>query len=233
MHSHAGRARRAVLFDLYHTLVPGGSDGLRHLVTSTMGDVLGVDPGRFAAAFHESWPERFAGKLGDLPTTVRRIAERVGGTPTARQLAEATELRRELTVTLLAGVSTETLTVLDKLRADGWLTGLVSNTTAETPGRFRAGPLAARFDGAAFSCELGVSKPDRAIYLATCEQLRVDPAECVYVGDGADQELAAAAALGMQAVRTREHADTDPGWPGPTIAHLAELAPLLDGVPSA
>ena len=43
------------------------------------------------------------------------------------------------------------------------------------------------------------------------------------MGDGADGELAGAAAVGMTVLRTTEHQDTDPGWIGPVIANLRDL----------
>jgi putative hydrolase of the HAD superfamily len=223
--------RRAVLFDLYNTLVPGGSFRQRWSVGLAMGRVLGVDPDAYARAFHESWPDRFVGRLGDLTASVRLIATRVGGSPSDQQVARAAALRQRMYRDLVASVSADTLAVLDKLRADGWSLGLVSNTSAETPGRVRAGPLAARLDATGFSNELGVRKPDPRIYLAVCDSLGVAPEQCGYVGDGDDGELGTAAALGMRAVRTVEHADTDPSWRGPTVGHLAALPPLL-GAPS-
>lgn len=215
--------RRAVLFDLFNTLIPGGTDAHRRVVTRTMGEALGVDPDAYVLAFHACWPERFVGALGDLASTVRAVAARVGGTPTPAQVARAAELRRSMTAGLLAQVSGGTRSALDKLRTNGWALGLVSNTTPESPDAFRASQLASRFDATAFSSELGVAKPDPAIYLAACRALDVAPASCVYVGDGADKELVAAAALGMRAIRTTEHADSDPTWTGPTISTIADL----------
>lgn len=219
--------RRAVLFDLFNTLVPGGTDPERRAVTRAMAAELGVPPEAYADAFHDSWPARFVGALGDLAGTIRAIAERVGGSPTAGQVDRAAELRRRLTAGLLSQVSAPTLAVLDRLRAGGWRLAVVSNTTPESPDRFYASPLASRFDTAVFSSDLGVAKPDPAIYLAACRALVVPPEACVYVGDGADRELAAAAALGMYAIRTTEHAESDPAWPGPTIRTLADLAEHL------
>ncbi|MGH3682149.1 MAG: HAD family hydrolase [Natronosporangium sp.] len=215
--------RRAVLLDLFNTLVPGGTDIERRTVTMAMAELLGVPPAGYAEAFRRCWPERFVGSLGDLASTVRAVAQRVGGSPSDDQVAAAAALRRRLTAGLLARVSAGTLAELDRLRRDGWLLAVVSNTTPESPDRFRDSPLASRFDTAAFSSELRVAKPDPAIYLAACDALGVPPELCVYVGDGADGELAGAAALGMHPVRTVEHADTDPAWPGPTIGTLADL----------
>jgi putative hydrolase of the HAD superfamily len=219
--------RRAVLFDLFNTLVPGGTDAERRTVSREMGRVLGLDPDAYADAFRASWPERFVGGLGDLAATVRAIAARIGGEPSGPQVARATELRRALTAGLVARVTADTLSTLDKLRAGGWLLAVVSNCTPESPIPFRDSPLAARFDATAFSSELGVAKPDPAIYLAACRELEVAPAACVYVGDGADRELVAAAALGMRVIRTTEHTDTDPSWSGPVIRTLPDLLTVL------
>jgi putative hydrolase of the HAD superfamily len=222
---------RAVVFDLFNTLIPGGTDAERRRVTLAMAEVLEVPPVAYADAFHSSWPERFVGSLGDLAGTIRAIAERVGAAPTETQVQRAAELRRRLTASLFDRVSAATLVVLDRLRADGWRLGLVSNTTPESPERFRASRLAARFDAAAFSSDLRTAKPDPAIYLAACRALGVSPEACVYVGDGADRELAGAATLGMRPIRTTEYADTDPAWTGPTITALAHLAAHLPATP--
>jgi putative hydrolase of the HAD superfamily len=224
--------RRAVLFDMFNTLVPGGTDGDREIVNNEIAAVLGVDPDAYNHAFHAASHERFTGAFGDLAGAIRAVAGRVGGRPTGDQVARASALRLAMTAELLATVRDHTLSTLDVLRLAGWRTGLVSNVTSETPERWRETKLPPYFDAVAFSSELGVAKPDAGIYLAACDQLGVPPAQCVYVGDGADDELAGAAALGMHPIRTTEHADTDPAWPGPTIASLPELPALLDGLRS-
>ncbi|HLV58000.1 MAG TPA: HAD family hydrolase [Natronosporangium sp.] len=221
--------RRAVLFDLFNTLVPGGADGLRERVLRRMAEVLGVDPDAYLRICNDTWPERLAGGMGDPMTMVGTLARRVGGRPSAEQVARAAALRREMIDGLLAAVPETTLSTLDRVRAAGWLVGLVSNTTRDDPDRFRRSRLAGRFGATVFSSELRVGKPDPKIFLTACDLLGVPPHACVYVGDGGDDELAAAASLGMRAVRTVEHADTVPGWRGPTVRTLAELPSLLAG----
>jgi putative hydrolase of the HAD superfamily len=216
-----------VLFDLFNTLVPGGVHRDREVVNDQMAALLGVDPDAYNRAFFAASHERFIGAYGDLPSVVRTIAERVGGQPTDEQISRAAALRSKMTVELLAAVPDSTLSTLDKLRAAGLRIGLVSNTTSESPDRWRESALPPYFDAYAFSSEVGLAKPDPGIYLAACSALAVAPARCVYVGDGADNELAGATALGMYAVRTTEHANSDPAWAGPTIAALSELPALL------
>lgn len=214
------------MVDLFSTLIPGG-DAERELVNREMALILGVEPDAFAGAFEATAYERFIGAYGDLPSTLREMARRSGGQPTDDQLRRATELRRSLARRLIGAAPAATLSALAKLRALGWRTGLVSNITSETQLQWPGSALSQYVEVTAFSAEVGAAKPEAAIYLAACEALEVDPADCVYVADGRDNELAGAAALGMHAIRTTEHSDSDPTWTGPTISSFAELCDLL------
>ena len=49
----------------------------------------------------------------------------------------------------------------------------------------------------------------------------------MYVGDGSDNELRGAAAVGMRTIRTLEYAYSDPTWTGETIGKLREVIDLL------
>jgi putative hydrolase of the HAD superfamily len=222
--------RRAILFDLFNTLVSGGTPATRTSVNLCTAAVLGVDPEAYDEAFFAVTRERYTGAYGSLPGTIRAIASLVGGAPSDEQVDQASALRRTMTAELLATIPDQTVSTLDTVRLAGWRIGLVSNVTSETPDRWRETKLPPYFDAVAFSSELGVAKPDRGIYLAACGQLDLPPAECIYLGDGADHELATAAALGMYAIRTTEYADSDPSWSGPTIGSLTELPALLDGL---
>jgi HAD superfamily hydrolase (TIGR01509 family) len=66
------------------------------------------------------------------------------------------------------------------------------------------------------SSHVGVRKPERAIYEITCERLRVEPGETVFVDDNADN-IAAAREFGMEAVHFVEP------WPS-----LVEIDAILD-----
>jgi putative hydrolase of the HAD superfamily len=213
-----------VIFDLFHTPVDGADDE-RDRVVAEMAGIVGIEPATLVRAYHDTWRERLI--QWDAVQTVRVLAGRLGGSPSQAQVARAAALRHELAGRVLASVRPATIGVLDALRDAGCRLGLVSNATAETAEAWRVAALAKRFDVAVFSCDLGAAKPDRRIYLAAAEGLGAPPAECVYVGDGADGELAGAAALGMTVIRTTEHNDTDPSWPGAVVASLADLPRLL------
>jgi putative hydrolase of the HAD superfamily len=222
---------RAVLFDLYNTLVLGTSHKQRDDTARSMGNDLGIDPDHFADLYERTCPERFTGAFGDLEATVRTVAAMAGATPTTGAIRLAATRRMSLTRSIL-WPSGQALATLDALRAAGWRLGLVSNCTAETPELWKRTPLAARFDAVGFSCELGVAKPDPAIYLSVCSFLDVAAADCLYVGDGADNELAGAASLGMTVVRSDEFVTGDGSWPRHRIDALAKLPALLSGLPA-
>jgi putative hydrolase of the HAD superfamily len=213
-----------IAFDLFHTLVSGADDE-RDQAVAKMARVLRVEPAALVRAYHDSWPDRLT-RWG-AAETVDILTRRLGGSPTADEVTRATALRHELATRLLSSVPPATLATLDTLRAAGSRLALVSNATSDTAQAWPDGVLARRFDVAVFSCEVGVAKPDPAIYQAALGRLGAAPEECVFVGDGADRELYGAAALGMTAIRTTEHNDSDPAWSGRTIATLAELPELL------
>ncbi|WBB92026.1 HAD-IA family hydrolase [Verrucosispora sp. WMMC514] len=213
-----------VIFDLFHTLIHG-ADEERDRVVGEMAVMVGVAPVALVAAYHATWRDRLV--RWDVEETVRILAGRLGGTPTKEQVSRAGEHRRALGRRVLVSVSTATLDVLDALRDDGHPLALISNATSDTAEAWPQSPLAQRFDAAVFSCDVGLAKPDPAIYHLAAERLGVGPAECIFVGDGADGELAGAAAAGMTVFRTTEHNDTDPSWGGPAFATLGDLPAML------
>ncbi|GAA1867810.1 HAD family hydrolase [Asanoa iriomotensis] len=216
--------RNALIFDLFNTLVPG-ADAERDRVLERMAEVVGVDAAAFVRAHHETWSDRLV--RWDAAETVRILAGRLGARPTPAEVDHAVRLRRDLGAELLANVTPPTLAALDALRARGHRLALCSNTTAETADLWPASPLATRFAAAAFSPQVRAAKPDPLIYHAAADALGVRPDRCWFVGDGADGELAGAAAVGMAVIRTTEFQDTDPTWPGEPIAAISELVDRL------
>jgi putative hydrolase of the HAD superfamily len=213
-----------VIFDLFNTLVHGADED-RDQVVREMAALLGVAPAALVEAYHDSWRDRQV--RWSLTEAVRVLARGLGADPTDAQVTAAAALRRAFAGRALTAVSAQTLAVLDRLRAEGRPLALVSNATAETAEAWPHCPLAERFDTAVFSCTVRLVKPDPQIYRLAAERLGVRPADCVFVGDGADGELAGAAGVGMTVLRTTQYADSDPAWHGPSVAHLGELPALL------
>lgn len=220
---------RAVLFDFFNTLITGG-DSLRRTVTREMGIDVGVDPDGFANLFAQMWHERMTGEFGDLPSQIRTLAGRLGGAPTEQAIELAARRRVEMARRSIVP-GDDSVRVLSTLRASGWRVGIVSNCTIDSAAVIHTTALADASDAVVLSCEVGLAKPDPAIYVLACERMGIDdPADCVFVGDGADRELRGADGLGMRVIQTTQFSRNDPTWPGERITTLTDLPPLLGPV---
>ena len=91
--------------------------------------------------------------------------------------------------------------MLSALREKGVYIGLISNCFSEEAEVIRESVLFPYFDEVCLSFELGVKKPDAAIYVHCMDALHVLPEECLYIGDGGSRELKTAQMLGMTAVQ--------------------------------
>ena len=99
-------------------------------------------------------------------------------------------------------------------RAAGIRTGMLSNSWGDD--RYDREQLAELFDGWVISGEVGVRKPDPAIYALAAERLGVEPTACVFVDD-LPGNLKPARAMGMATVVHR----------GDAAATLDEVGELL------
>jgi len=227
---------RAVIFDLFCTLVPGGTSAEFADSTRAMGKAVGVDGEAFAARYHENWPQRFRGEFGDLRQSVRAIAAMVDPAAVlpASAVDQAARLATDLVRTLLIPTP-QALSTLELLHARGWRLGLLSNCAKETEDVFDETPLAGGyFDAIGLSCALGVAKPHPDAYRRVAAMLDVPTTECVFVGDGAGGELPGAAAVGARVIQVTElasHDDPPPPWDGERVFSIADVLALV-GAPA-
>jgi HAD superfamily hydrolase (TIGR01509 family) len=80
--------------------------------------------------------------------------------------------------------------------------------------------------------EVGVAKPDPAIFAIALERLGVAPSQALFVGDSPEFDLRGAAAAGIPFIwmnPRRETLPADVERPIAVIERLTELLPLLDG----
>ena len=117
--------------------------------------------------------------------------------------------------------------VLSELKRRGLKLGVIANQPPGTEERLENWGLRDFFDVIAASAELGVAKPDPAIFQYALAQAGCPAQNAVMVGDRLDNDVAPANRLGMHAVRLlrglgayHESADEQPEH---TIRTLAEL----------
>lgn len=75
--------------------------------------------------------------------------------------------------------------------------GLITNCYFEERDIIKDSVFFEYFDVICMSCELGVKKPDTAIFEKCMKDLGLEAAECLYIGDGGSLELETAKSVGM------------------------------------
>lgn len=95
------------------------------------------------------------------------------------------------------------------VRFAGFKVALLSNVVTEwLPSWLSFAPAAEQVDEVIYSCEVGLRKPNPAIYRLASERLDVDLNEVLFLDDFKAM-VDAASAVGMQAHHVQSHADTE------------------------
>lgn len=125
----------------------------------------------------------------------------------------------------------EVLPVLHACRAAGLVMAIVSNFESWLEGMLIEFQVAPLFSCMVISGTEGVEKPDPAIFRLALERTGLAPEQVAFVGDHPGVDVAAANQLGMTGVLV-DRWERYPDHPGPRIADLTGLLPLL-GIPPA
>jgi putative hydrolase of the HAD superfamily len=190
---------KAVLFDLFHTLasVPTPAAAGEPPVP----DILGVPADEWQRRYYDDDVlGRCLGHVIDDVEAMRRVTHSLDPTVSEERILAAVESRRRRFETGLVDVEEGMLAALDRLRAAGIGTALVSDAGADDLESWERSPLPARFDAIVFSYQMGVRKPDARMYRRALEIVGAEPADAIFVGDGGSDEHRGARAVGMKTV---------------------------------
>ena len=124
--------------------------------------------------------------------------------------------------------------ILSHLKTAGYKLGLLSNTMFTGAAHIKdlqRFELDGYFDTMLFSADAGKWKPQPTPYLHVLEELGVEPANAVFIGDSPEHDIVGAHAAGMRAVLIRANQRFHlPDWltPDATIQNLMELTAVLN-----
>lgn len=92
--------------------------------------------------------------------------------------------------------------LLKELRARGYITGVITNGPSVLQNhKMDTSGLRPYCDIVVVSGDVGVHKPDPALFQYTADKLGLDPGECTYVGDHPVNDIQGALDAGMHAIR--------------------------------
>jgi putative hydrolase of the HAD superfamily len=209
---------KAVVFDLWETLIDWDEQAAAEMNARI--DAL-TEPG-----FRDRWyaaPHRYTAPVRQVLADIGIPAEAMDDVCAVRSA-----FVRRCLVPRDGAVAT-----LRTLRERGYKLGLITVCTEDVELLWPETEFAGLFDAEVFSNSFGVSKPDPRIYRRCCELLGVEPEEAVFVGDGANDELAGARRVGMEAILIHRDGE-DPEWPelqewdGPRVTSIPAVLNVLE-----
>ena len=184
-------AIEAVIFD-YGRVLSNSEDPV------AKGKLLALSGLDESTLFPAYWRFRHAYDLGELNGGAywARVAGDAGVSFTPGQIEELIETD----ILMWASLNEEMLSWVVALQDAGFPTAILSNMGEDMLRYMRQefGWLA-HFQHHTWSCELGIGKPDPAIYTHTCERLGVAPEQTLFLDDK-PENIEAAASVGLNAV---------------------------------
>ena len=120
---------------------------------------------------------------------------------------------------------------LQQLRQQGYKLAIVSNTPSGSPSppwraEIRRHGIEEFIDVSVFCVEVGWRKPASVIFNHVLQELDVDAAECLFIGDEPVWDFEGARSAGMPALLI-DRANRHSSHPGPRIQNLDEVFPLI------
>ena len=201
----------AVIFDLLETLVtdyPPESGPAPGPLEELFGPRL--------REFHELWSdsvtERHAGRAVSYRDILVDACRRFDIVPDPRLIRAANAARIESKARPFLQADPQVAAAVQVLKQQRMRLGIISNCEREEVqawSRWKPGKL---FDDHLFSFRVGVTMPDPVIYRLACRRLKTEPANAVFVGEGARGQLDGARAAGLQTCRVTWFSSR---WPSP------------------
>lgn len=224
----------AVIFDLFGTLVDDFAASVGRQTYSELAKALEVPYEQFMPLWRETSEMRTGGAFQTVEASIEHVCSLIGVHVSPEQMTKAVEIRLQQTRRALEPRQ-DAVATLAQLKKDGYKIGLLSNCSIEIPSLWPESAFADLIDSAIFSSRERLKKPDARIYRLACERLGVMPENCLYIADGENYELAAAAKVGICPVlirtssqETRSELRREAGeWRGDTINSLDEVLQLL------
>lgn len=223
----------SIIFDLFGTLVDDFAVSVGQM-NAELVEALGVPHEPFTQLWRQITEMRTNGTFQTVEASIEYVCGVMGAQVTAEQIGKAVEIRLRHTRRALEP-RPNAVTTLTGLKSEGYKIGLLSNCSIEIPILWPETAFADLIESPVFSSRERLKKPDPRIYHLACERLAVAPERCLYVADGENYELAAAAKAGLHPVLIRTPAQETRSelhreareWQGDAIATLPDLLELL------
>jgi putative hydrolase of the HAD superfamily len=221
---------KAVIFDLFGTLVDDFATSVGRQTYSELAEALEIPYEQFMPLWRETSQMRTGGAFQTVEASIEHVCEIMGVRVAPEQMKKAVEIRLQQTRRALEP-RPDAVPTLAHLKKEAYKIGLLSNCSVEIPILWPETAFTDLIDSTIFSSRERLKKPDPRIYHLACERLGVKPEQCVYIADGENYELTAAAKVGLHPVLIRNPLRDNGSellreareWDGDVISSLSEI----------
>lgn len=213
------------IFDLYFTLVYERNDNRFYGLIASR---LGIDQQTFLASYKACGPRTMSGELRGMQDRVHAACIEAGIAVRADVVAAAVDELMPLWHSSIE-IYDDTIKTLARLKNQQFRLGLLSNASSYSERVLTDFMLRPFFDEVLMSYACGYLKPQPIIYDRILKRLKVDASQCVYVGDGGDNELGGAKSCGMTTVlvdRRLPHTEAARGYADIVVTNLSQIPEL-------
>jgi putative hydrolase of the HAD superfamily len=215
----------AVLFDLYETLITEAP--VAPTRASSLFAPLGLERQAYRAEWKARRPRIVVGELS-FADALAEISQCLAGSVDNAAIERIRQQRVQEKAVACARPDDQVTALITELVRRNVRLGVISNGFKEDVLPWSGCALAPAFQCTAFSCDEGIGKPDREIYLRALRRLGVQPEATIYVGDGGDNELAGAERAGLRACRAAWFAPASAqALPWPELTRCDEVLTLV------
>lgn len=223
-----------VLFDLFGTLVPPFRMREHQEVMSACAAHLGIDADTCYRGWAETFRARICGGFPSIAANLEAVGQGAGRQPGPESILRAERQYHDFTREGLTPVE-GALDTLAWLKSRGLRLGLVTNCAPDVPLLWPETAFQGYFEYCAFSCDVGMAKPEPGIYHCAIRALELKATETLFVGDGSDRELSGAIECGLHAVLLKADLSNTydarrhdvASWHGPAINTIAGIRDIL------
>ena len=190
---------KAILFDLFGTLVPNLPSIAWEKSSSQVASILQIDADLYQELWAARFRDRMVGQILDGDHQFDGLLEEAKIEVPIERRRRAAQLHRDLLREVLVP-KPETCSTLDQILSAGLQLALVTDCSSAAPELLDETALGRYFQTRSISAYLGVRKPDPKMYAHSLDALGLAAEECIYVGDGNSEELLGAKKCGLVTV---------------------------------
>jgi HAD superfamily hydrolase (TIGR01549 family) len=178
---------KAVVFDLYGTLIclQGKTKVYQRLFKD-----IGLNT---KSELKQAIKTAFTQDFNSLESLIKKIRPKSD--------IKTTDYEKELEKEIKsAKLYTDSIPTLSKLMEKNIKLGLISNLSSPYKKPFFSLRLEDYFDAFLLSCDIGLLKPDPAIYRKIAQNLELEPSSILMIGDSLQSDVNGPISIGMQAI---------------------------------